>query len=202
MSVLKRLKERFRHPVRAFFRKNTGDIREQLIRLSYLDENRNTIMKILFTADHAERVELYRKHGVTIGQGVFIDYCVWIDFGVLPLVTIEDGVTLAAFTRLIAHDTTAVWTGMPVRTGRILLKKKCYVGNGAMILPGVTVGEGSVVGAAAVVTRDVPDRMVVAGVPAKPVATLDEHIARMKKERERNPENFFFPVSPGQDGGR
>ncbi|MCS6914560.1 MAG: hypothetical protein NZ890_15130 [Myxococcota bacterium] len=43
----------------------------------------------------------------------------------------------------------------------------CDIGIGAIILPGVTVGEGAQVGAGAVVTRDVPARAVVAGNPAR-----------------------------------
>jgi acetyltransferase-like isoleucine patch superfamily enzyme len=51
--------------------------------------------------------------------------------------------------------------------GPVLLKAGCWIGVGAVILPGVTVGRNAVVGANAVVTRDVPDFAVVGGVPAK-----------------------------------
>jgi len=52
----------------------------------------------------------------------------------------------------------------PVRIGR-----HCWLGAGAIVLPGVTIGDGAVVGAGSVVTRDLPPGMVCVGVPARPV---------------------------------
>ncbi|HOG07545.1 MAG: DapH/DapD/GlmU-related protein [Syntrophales bacterium] len=52
----------------------------------------------------------------------------------------------------------------PVRIGR-----DCWIGAGALVLPGVTIGDGTVVGAGSVVSRDLPPGMICIGVPAKPV---------------------------------
>lgn len=49
----------------------------------------------------------------------------------------------------------------------VLLRSGCWIGSGAVILPGVTIGRNAVVGANAVVTKDVPDAAVVGGVPAR-----------------------------------
>jgi acetyltransferase-like isoleucine patch superfamily enzyme len=49
----------------------------------------------------------------------------------------------------------------------IILKKESYIGTGAIILGGVTIGENSIVGAGAVVTKDVLENSTVAGVPAR-----------------------------------
>ena len=57
--------------------------------------------------------------------------------------------------------------------GPVLLKAGCWIGTGAVILPGVTVGRNAVVAANAVVTTDVPDRTVVGGVPARVIKRLD-----------------------------
>jgi galactoside O-acetyltransferase len=59
-----------------------------------------------------------------------------------------------------------------VKTGPVRIKDKAWIGFNASILKGVTIGEGAVVGAGAVVTRDVPDYVVVAGNPAMPVRNL------------------------------
>ena len=54
-----------------------------------------------------------------------------------------------------------------VAIGRVILKKKVYIGAGAIILKNVTIGENSIVGAGSVVTEDVPPNVIVAGNPAK-----------------------------------
>ncbi len=56
----------------------------------------------------------------------------------------------------------------------IVIGDNVWLGGGAIICPGVSVGENSVVAAGAVVTKDVPANVVVAGVPAKVIRTLEE----------------------------
>lgn len=58
----------------------------------------------------------------------------------------------------------------PVRIG-----KNCWIGAGAILLPGVTVGENSVIGAGSVVTRDVPANVVAAGNPCRVLREIGEH---------------------------
>ena len=53
-----------------------------------------------------------------------------------------------------------------------MIKRGAWIGAGAIILPNVTIGERAVVGAGAVVTKDVPPYTVVAGVPAKEIKKL------------------------------
>ena len=55
----------------------------------------------------------------------------------------------------------------PVKFAKVILMGGCDIGSGSIILPGVTVGEGAIVGAGSVVTKSVPDYEVWAGVPAK-----------------------------------
>lgn len=60
------------------------------------------------------------------------------------------------------------------RVASTRLKQGCWIGINAVILPGVTIGKNSVVGANAVVNKDVPDNTVVAGIPAKIIKKLNE----------------------------
>jgi acetyltransferase-like isoleucine patch superfamily enzyme len=55
---------------------------------------------------------------------------------------------------------------------RVLIKRNAWIGAGATILPGITIGENSVVAAGSVVTKDVPDNVVVGGVPANIIKPL------------------------------
>lgn len=63
------------------------------------------------------------------------------------------------------------WSVVQIRP--ILIKRRSWIGFNATILKGVTVGEGAIIGAASVVTRDVPPYTVVAGNPARIIRTLE-----------------------------
>jgi acetyltransferase-like isoleucine patch superfamily enzyme len=63
------------------------------------------------------------------------------------------------------------------RFGTIRIMDNCVIGYGAIILPGVTIGPNSIVGAGSVVTKDIPPEVVAAGNPAHVLCSLDEYIA-------------------------
>lgn len=60
-----------------------------------------------------------------------------------------------------------------VKSGKILIKDRAWIGFNSVILKGVTIGEGAIVGAGSIVTSDVPDYSVVAGNPAKVIKTME-----------------------------
>ncbi len=90
--------------------------------------------------------------GVTIEDGVFVGHGVMFTNDLHPRAVNLDG----------SLQTDADWKVVPT-----LVKRRASIGSNAAIVAGITIGEGALVGAGAVVTRDVPDYAVVAGVPAK-----------------------------------
>lgn len=70
-------------------------------------------------------------------------------------------------------DTHPVEPGKPAKVAPVRLGRNVWVGRGALIMPGVTIGDHAVVAAGAVVTSDVPAATVVVGVPARAVRTFD-----------------------------
>ena len=96
--------------------------------------------------------------GVTIEDEVFIGHGVMFINDKYPRATTQAG----------GLQTEADWSVTPT-----LIKKRASIGSNATILCGVTVGEGAMVGAGSVVTHDVPDGAVVAGVPARIIRTKE-----------------------------
>lgn len=129
-----------------------------------------------------------RKIGCKVGKDVFVGDSVKIDSGHSDLITIEDGVSIAGGTRLLCHqrDFSNYCVGDEyLALGYILkpivLKKGCLVGMESFVMPGVTIGEGAIVGAGSLVTKDIPAWTIATGRPAKVVKEIpkreavDEH---------------------------
>ena len=113
--------------------------------------------------------------GLNIGERAYIGPGVFFDLA--ASITMEPEAVLAPKVVLITHgDVGERMLGKLIKRkeGPIVLKKGCWVGTGALIMPGVTVGECAVVGAGAVVTGDVPDYTVVAGVPARSLRKITD----------------------------
>jgi acetyltransferase-like isoleucine patch superfamily enzyme len=116
---------------------------------------------------------LYINYGknTKIGKNVFINFdCVFLDLGGI---TIEDDVLIAPKVSLLSegHPVSPTERGSLI-PGPIHIKKNAWIGAGATILPGVTVGENAVVAAGAVVSKDVPANTVVGGIPARHIKNI------------------------------
>lgn len=108
---------------------------------------------------------------ISLGKNVFINHaCSFLDMGGI---TIEDDVMLGPRVNLTSEnhplDPLDRKTVIP---GHILIKRNAWIGAGATILPGITIGENAIVAAGAVVNRDVPANTVVAGVPARVIKEI------------------------------
>ena len=99
-------------------------------------------------------------------------------------IVIEDQVTISHRVMILTHTDAGSSPlrdeFVPTTQGPVIIRRGAYIGANVTILQGVEIGESSIVGAGAVVTRSVPPASVVAGVPARTVKTLNlEHLKRL-----------------------
>ena len=130
-----------------------------------IDEMRKRLSEIIGTQiDNSSTIFIpfhtnFGRH-IKIGKNVFINHaCSFLDMGGI---TIEDDVQIGPRVNLITENhpiDPATRKHLDLKS--ILIKRNAWIGAGATILPGVTVGENSIVAAGAVVNKDVPDNMIV-----------------------------------------
>ena len=109
---------------------------------------------------------------IHIGKNCNINNRAFIEAYYAPVI-IEDNVTIAGSVMISSHDGSFMNVlGKEMIAKQIILKKRCFIGNNAIILPGITINEKAIVGAGAVVTKDVEERTIVVGVPAKAIRKI------------------------------
>lgn len=122
-----------------------------------------------------------RKIGCKVGRDVFIGDSVKVDSGHADLIYIGDHAHITGGCRLLCHqrDLSNYYVGddaakLPYRLGEIHIGKGCMIGMESMIMPGVTIGEGAIVGAFSLVTKDIPAWTIATGRPAKVVKQIPQ----------------------------
>jgi acetyltransferase-like isoleucine patch superfamily enzyme len=112
----------------------------------------------------------FGKH-IKIGKNVFINHaCSFLDLGGI---TIEDDVLIGPRVNITTENhPTDPTKRKDLVLQPVLIKRNAWIGAGATILPGVAVGENSIVAAGAVVNKDVPPNTIVGGIPAKTLRTI------------------------------
>lgn len=100
-------------------------------------------------------------------------------------------VALANGVQLITHGFwQSILKGYPFREGPIVIEDNAVIGDSSLILPGVTIKRNAFIGAGSVVTKDVEEFHVVAGVPARTIRVVDEH-ALSRAEKGKMVESFI-----------
>lgn len=132
---------------------------------------------IFFTPVKPWRTAMHRWRGVRIGKGVYIGHEVIFDRVFPDLITIGDHSAIGDRAIITAHanipSDTILKKIYPRNIKPTTIGKGVWIMPGVTICPGVTVGDEAVVATGAVVTKDVPPRTLVAGVPAKVVKDLN-----------------------------
>ena len=147
------------------------------------------ILDELFYNQLGEGTVISNQLTVVAPQNVKMGKYSYVMNGVLLMasggIVVEDYVLIAAHAKLISNDHDPYFR--PIITCKpIIIKEGAWIGAGAAIMKGVTVGKYAIVGANSVVTKDVPDYAVVVGVPAKVIKYLDpEKFSKRDKKSQR-----------------
>lgn len=111
------------------------------------------------------------------------------------LISIGSNVTISTNVRILAHDAGLGYLTRSTRVGIVNIGNHCFIGAGTIILPNVRIGDWAIIGAGSVVTKDVPERTVYAGNPARYICSTDEY----KNKHEQGLKNKAVSKKPWRE---
>ncbi len=95
------------------------------------------------------------------------------DIGAFTYINAKNKVVIEDYVQIGSHCSIYSISTIDDKEGEVVLKENCRIGTHSVVMPGVTVGKNSIVGAFSFVTEDIPDNVVAFGVPAKVVRKID-----------------------------
>lgn len=95
------------------------------------------------------------------------------DIGAFTYINAKYGVVIEDFVEIGSHCSIYSVSTIDDKKGEVVLKKNCRIGSHCVVMPGVTVGENSIIGAFSFVNKDIPDDVVALGVPANVIKKIN-----------------------------
>ena len=95
------------------------------------------------------------------------------DIGAFTYINAKFGVTIEDEVQIGSHCSIYSVSTIDRKEGPVTLKRNCKIGSHSVVMPGVTIGQNSVVGALSYVNRDIPDNVIAVGVPAKVIKKIE-----------------------------
>ena len=96
------------------------------------------------------------------------------DIGAFTYINARFGVEIQEDVQIGSHCSLYSWSTIDNKQGRVVIKKGARIGSHSVVMPNITVGENSVVGAFSFVTEDIPDNTMAFGVPAKVIKRKEQ----------------------------
>ena len=94
------------------------------------------------------------------------------DIGAFTYINAKNGVVIEDYVQIGSHCSIYSVSTIDDKEGEVILKKNCRIGSHSVVMPGVTIGENSIIGAFSFVTDDLPDNVVAVGMPAKVIRNI------------------------------
>ncbi len=162
--------------------------------------------------EYAKRIALLKEMFATIGEGCYIEPPFHSNFGGahchfgknvyanFNLTLVDDTHIYVGDNTMFGPNVTVATAGHPIEPSLRLdvyqynipvhIGRNCWIGAGAIILPGVTIGDNTVIGAGSVVTNDIPEGVVAFGNPCRIYRKIDEHDRKYYFKRKMIPEEI------------
>ena len=96
------------------------------------------------------------------------------DIGAFTYINAKNNVIIEDHVQIGSHCSIYSVSTIDDKEGEVVLKKNCKIGTHSVVMPGVTIGENSIIGAFSFVTEDIPSNVVAFGVPAKVIKKIDD----------------------------
>ena len=94
------------------------------------------------------------------------------DIGAFTYINAEFGVRIEDYVQIGSHTSIYSVSTIDNKKGKVVLRENCKIGTHSSVMPGVTVGKNSIVGAHSYVNKDIPDNTIAYGVPVKIIKKL------------------------------
>lgn len=95
------------------------------------------------------------------------------DIGAFTYITAKAGVVIEDLVQIGSHCSIYSVSTIDNKEGKVILRKNCKIGSHSIIMPGVTVGENSIIGAFSFVNKDIPKNTLAFGIPVKIIKRLN-----------------------------
>lgn len=136
------------------------------------------IRKLLNKLRGEPNIDKLKKQGMKVGDNFSYGMNCFFDPAHCFLISIGDNVTFSTHIHIVAHDASPIKHIGYAKIGCVNIGNDVFVGANTTILPGVTIGDKTIVGAGSVVVGDCEEKSVYAGVPAKKICSLEEYLEK------------------------
>ena len=96
------------------------------------------------------------------------------DIGAFTYINAKYGVEIQEDVQIGSHCSIYSWSTIDNKKGKVTIKKGAKIGSHSVIMPGVTIGKNSIIGAFSFVNRDIPDNVIALGIPIKIVKKIKQ----------------------------
>jgi len=95
------------------------------------------------------------------------------DIGAFTYINAKYGVTIEDFVEIGSHCSIYSVSTIDNKKGQVILRRNCKIGSHSVVMPGVTIGENSIIGAFSFVNRNIPENVIAVGVPIRIVKKIE-----------------------------